>query len=584
MNALRRRIVFATGAPGNAALGLTDILILLALAVIVVVGATLAVNSPKVLNGPDISLAPGALPYYALLSVYRMTAAYLLSMMFSLVYGYFAANNQNARLVMLPVLDILQSTPILSFLPVVVLGLTAILPQGIAVEFGAVLLIFTSQAWNMTYSFYQSMTTQPNELREASAVFRFNWWWRFRRLELPFAAIGLLWNSVMSWAGGWFFLMAAETFRVGDRDFRLPGLGSYLQKAADQNNTSAILYGIIALILVVVLLDQLVWRPLLAWADKFKVEMVESDNPPTSWFLEFLSNSRLAGALHQRVLLRVLTFIDKRLGRSLKAGTSVDEDSTIPRTSIIRRVLLGILLLVIAYGVLQLGLLLLSVPLDQYVRIAGGALATGLRVAVALVIALLWTVPLGVAIGSNARLATLLQPLVQIAASIPATAFFPIIILALITAPGMLGTDARLNIAAVILMLLGTQWYVLFNVIAGATAIPQDLKYTTDLLRLSRVERWRKLILPSLFPYLVTGLITAGGGAWNASIVAEYTTLNDQSYSVTGLGALIKEATDKGNFPMLAASTLVMILVVVSINRYFWRRLYRLAEEKYRME
>ena len=221
---------------------------------------------------------------------------------------------------------------------------------------------------------------------------------------------------------------------------------------------------------------------------------------------------------------------------------------------------------------------LVTMPIAQYGQIAIGALATGLRVVISLLIAVVWTIPVGVTIGSNPRLATILQPLVQVVASIPATALFPILLLILVKLP------AGLNIAAVLLMLLGTQWYVLFNVIAGTTAIPQDLKYTTDLLRFSRVNRWRKLILPSLFPYLVTGLITAGGGAWNASIVAEYTTFNDKTYSVTGLGALISEATAKGDFALLGAATITMILVVVCLNRYFWRRLYRLAESKFRME
>jgi NitT/TauT family transport system permease protein len=582
MNALRDRNVFALKNEGEAILTIADLLVLLTLAVFVLGGVLLAFNSPKILNGPDVRLDTGALPTYALLSLLRMTTAYFLSLLFSILYGYYAARNPHARLIMLPILDILQSTPILSFLPVVVLGLTAILPQGIAVEIGAVLLIFTSQAWNMTYSFYQSMTTIPNELKEASSVFRFNWWWRFRRMELPFSAIGLLWNSVMSWAGGWFFLMAAETFRVGERDFRLPGLGSYLQLAAEQNNTAAILGGVATLILIVVVLDQLVWRPLLAWAEKFKVEMVENDNPPTSWFGDLLAGSRLAMAFQNRVWFRLIAWFDRRLGRI--AGPEVTEpEEPSQRQRWLRRILFGALMVVLGFGAIGLASLLLQVPLGDYGRILVGTGATLLRVALSLIIALLWTIPLGVAIGSNATLATILQPLVQIAASLPATAFFPLIVAALITL-SFLGLDARLNMAAILLMLLGTQWYILFNVIAGTTAIPQDLRYTTDLLRFGRVERWRKMILPSLFPYLITGLITAGGGAWNASIVAEYTIFDGKPYSVIGLGAIISEATAKGNFPLLAASTLGMIVTVVCLNRYFWRRLYRLAEEKYRME
>jgi NitT/TauT family transport system permease protein len=573
-----RRTVFASGHIGALRLRVAVIIILLVLALIILIGIRLAVNVPQTLAGPTIDLSPRVLPYYALLSLLRMSAAYALSLIFSLLYGYFAASNPNTERIMLPILDVLQSVPILSFLPVVLLGLTAVLPQKIAIEISAIVLIFTSQAWNITYSFYQSLKTMPTDIREAAYIFRFNWWWRFRRMQLPFAAIGLIWNSVMSWAGGWFFLIAAETFNVGDRDFRLLGLGSYLETAAQRSDLTAILWGLGTLILLVTLLDQLVWRPLLAWSDKFKVEMVESDSPPTSWFYDLLGHSRLATGFTQRVIIRGLNGIDKRLGRSLRSGLSFEPHEHEAKPNPLRRIILFVVGLAILYGIFQLGALLITVPLVDYGRIVVGAFSTALRVGISLVIALLWAVPLGVAIGSNAKLAGILQPVVQVVASVPATALFPILLLAVISLPG------GLNIAAVALMLLGTQWYILFNVIAGASAIPQDLRYTTDLLRFSRVKRWQRLILPSLFPYLVTGLITAGGGAWNASIVAEYTTFNNQTYSVTGLGSLISEATASGNFGLLAASTLTMIIVVVSLNRYFWRRLYRLAEEKYKME
>ncbi len=575
----RRKFHFVTSQPTSGSLlSMTDIVILLAVGVIIYLGVRLAIASPQALSGPQIDLSPRALPYYTLLSVGRMLAAYLLSLTFSLLYGYFAATNASAARIMLPILDILQSVPILSFLPIVLLGLTAVLPPGVGVEMAAVILIFTSQAWNLTFSFYQSMKTLPVELREASSVFRFNWWWRFRRMELPFATIGLLWNSVMSWAGGWFFLIAAETFTVGDKDFRLPGLGSYLQRAASENNSTALMWGIVTLIVVVVLLDQLVWRPLLAWADRFKVEMVENDNPPTSWFLDVLHRSHLADFILHRLVYRLVTAVDNRLGGALKSGDVEIEKPALPLRLWLWRGLLLVFSLILIIGIFRLGQLLITIPLNDYGRIVAGTLATALRVAISLALALAWTVPLGVAIGSNPRLATFLQPVVQVAASIPATALFPIMLLALVTLPG------GLNIAAVLLMLLGTQWYVLFNVIAGTTAIPADLRYTTDLLRFSRVERWRKLILPALFPYLVTGLITAGGGAWNASIVAEYTTFGNKTYQVIGLGSLISEATANGNFALLAASTVTMIAVVVCLNRFFWRRLYRLAEEQYRME
>ncbi len=578
MEALRRKTVFAIGQSESAYLGWADILILLGIAAAVYFGVQLAASTPPSLARAEIDLNPQVLPYYALQSVRRMAAAYILSLLFSIVYGYFAARSRSAERVLLPVLDVLQSVPILSFLPVVVLSLTAILPQAAALELAAIVLIFTSQVWNMTYSFYQSLRTLPRELREAASVFRFNWWWRFRRVDLPFASIGLLWNSVMSWAGGWFFLMAAEIFTVGEKDFRLPGVGSYLQEAANANDTTAILYGVLTLVLIVVLLDQLVWRPLLVWVQKFKLETVEDDNPPTSWFYSLLSRSKLANALNQVLIIGAIKALDRRLGRARRFEPAEREQSLRWTQRVARLLALSIfVLIVIALGI-QLIELLLSVPLSDYGRIAAGTAATALRVLTAMLIAMAWTIPLGVLVGSNPRLATFLQPIVQIAASIPATAFFPLIVLVIIN------NGISLNVAAVLLMLLGTQWYVLFNVIAGTTAIPKDLRDMTDLLQFKGWNRWRKLILPSLFPYLITGLITASGGAWNASIVAEYTEFGQQTYSVIGLGALISEATAKGDFGLLTAATLTMIIVVVVINRYFWRRLYRLAAERYTME
>src|SRR5512143_178099 len=284
------------------AFGIGDGLIILIIAVLLYLGARLAINAPASVSGPTIDLSPRALPWYAFLSTGRMAIAYLLSLVFTLVYGYASARNRTAERIMMPLLDVLQSVPILSFLPVVLLSLTAILPQRLATELAAVILIVTSQAWNMTYSFYQSMTTIPTELREASSIFRFNPWLRFKTLELPFAAIGLIWNSMMSWAGGWFFLMASEIFTVGDKDFRLPGIGSYLQTAANQNNIPAIFLGLGTLVLVIVLLDQLVWRPILVYADKFKVEMATGDVPPESWFYDLMNHSWIATTFSRRIL------------------------------------------------------------------------------------------------------------------------------------------------------------------------------------------------------------------------------------------------------------------------------------------
>jgi NitT/TauT family transport system permease protein len=413
-------------------------------------------------------------------------------------------------------------------------------------------------------------------LREASAVFRFNTWLRFKTLELPFAAISLIWNSMMSWAGGWFFLMAAETFTVGHRDFRLPGLGAYLQEAAKQGNLQAIAWGIGTLVVVIIILDQLVWRPLLAWADRFKLEMAGGENPPASWLYDALRSSRLIDWLTQATRHPARERLDAWLLRRFSLTGETAPAKTIPPWPLYVVGTVGGLGLL--YGAFQAGQMLLTVPLIQWGAIGIGVTATLLRVLAALVIALVWTVPLGVVIGSNPRLAAWLQPVVQITASVPATALFPVVLLVMLALPG------GLNLSAVLLMLMGTQWYLLFNVIAGATAIPRDLKYTAALLQLSRWQRWRTLILPALFPYIITGAITASGGAWNASIVAEHTEFGGRNMATIGIGASIAQATARGDYPLLLAATLGMIITVVVINRLVWRRLYNLAEEKYPME
>ena len=573
----RSKHVFRTSSPMHRTATWADAVVLAGLAVLLYGGVRLALGAPAAIRGPEISLAPSALPWYAGLSLLRMLAAYLLSLLFTLPYGYLAARNRRAEHVLLPLLDVLQSVPILSFLPVVLLSLSAILPERLAVELASIVLIFTSQAWNLTFAWYQSLTTIPTELREASAAFRFQPWLRLTTLELPFAAISLIWNSMMSWAGGWFFLMAAEIFTVGQRDFRLPGLGAYLQEAASQGDAGAILWGMGALVLVIVLLDQLVWRPLLAWADRFKLEMVEGESAPTSWFLAALREARVVAWTRETVWGPVLDRVDAWLLARMPSPTHLGENSgSTARWGMRALSVSGALILL--YGGLRAAALLFAVPLAAWADIATGLVLTLLRVAAALTLALAWTVPLGVAIGSSPRFAAWLQPVVQIAASVPATALFPILLLGVARLPG------GLNIAAVLLMLMGTQWYLLFNVIAGAAAIPQDLKLTSALLRLSRWDRWRTLILPALFPFLVTGAITASGGAWNASIVAEYAEFGGQVLSTPGIGSRIAAATAAGDYPLLLAATLAMIVAVVLLNRLVWRRIYRYAEDRYRLE
>jgi NitT/TauT family transport system permease protein len=522
----------------------------------------------------EISRSPAALPVYAGYSLLRIALAYFLSLIFALVYGYTAAYRPRAERFMIPLLDVLQSIPVLSFLPGVMLAMAALFPgRQLGVELGAVLLIFTGQVWNMAFSFYASLKSIPREMREAATIYRFNWWQRFVEIELPFATIGLVWNSMMSVAGAWFFLMACEQFG----DFRLPGLGSYLQSAADHGDTRSILLGILTMVTVIVLIDQLVWRPVIAWAEKFKIEQVESTSAPTSWVLDFLRRSRGVAFVRKRAIRPLREqMIHYFASQNNDAGAQPARESE--AILWIWRVVGIAIVGAIGYSVVRVVMILTGLHSGEFHELGLGLGATFLRVNATLILGALWTIPVGVAIGFNPRLARIAQPLAQIAASVPATALFPVVLLILIRLGGGLG------LGSIVLLLLGTQWYILFNVIAGAMAIPTDLKEAANVFGLRGWERWRKLILPGIFPFLVTGLVTASGGAWNASIVAEYFHFKGQTYSTIGVGAMISAATDAKNFDLLLAGTIALAAVVVTTNRLVWRRLYRLAETRYKLE
>jgi len=528
----------------------------------------------------EISQDPRVLPLYALYSLVRISVAYALSLVFALAYGYVAASSRHAEIVMVPLLDILQSIPVLSFLPGVMLAMVAIFPhRQLGVELGSILLIFTGQVWNIAFSFYSSLKTIPRELNEAAIIYRFGRWQRFAELDLPFSTIGLVWNSMMSVAGGWFFLMACEMFVLGNRDFRLPGLGSFLQTAASHGDTRAILWGVTAMIAVIVFLDQLVWRPIIVWADRFKFEQVESSSAAQTTLLSLIGRASIVIRLYRLLIQPVFNWLT--LTFTLGARRAAETFSA-PKQNRLRRwigyLLAAAVLIGLGFAVFHAARELSDLHREDYRELLQSAALTFLRVNTALILAALWTVPAGVAIGSNPRLARIAQPLAQMAASIPATALFPIILLFLLRLRG------GLEIAAMLLMLLGTQWYILFNVIAGAMAIPTDLKEAAKIFHFSSWDRWRHLILPGIFPYLVTGMVTASGGAWNASIVAEYFHFQGRIVSTAGLGSTISSASDAGRFDVLLASTLIMATVVVLINRLLWRRLYRLASSRFKLE
>ncbi len=533
-----------------------------------------------------ISQSPRALPLYAFYSVVRIFLAYLLSLFFAVGYGYLAAYSKRLEPLMIAALDILQSIPVLSFLPGVMLAMVALFPtRQIGVEMGAIVLIFTGQVWNMAFSFYSSIKSIPRELSEAASIYNFSRMQRLIQLELPYSAIGLVWNSMVSVAGGWFFLMACEMFVLGTRDFRLPGLGSYLQTASGTGNYVAIAWGLATMIAIIVATDQLIWRPIIAWSDKFKFEQVESTSRVRSPLLHLLQHSRGLRALRNHTVVPISEGIYRRLAndrveRNTKSSSpSPSHPPESPRPAMwLRGLLLVFVTAAVLYAAWQALALLRQVHGSQFGEILKGAAATFLRVNVALILAAAWTIPAGVAIGFHPRLARIAQPLAQIAASVPATALFPVLLLALVRVGGGMG------IGSIALMLLGTQWYILFNVIAGAIAIPSDLREVATLFRFTTVQRWKTVILPGIFPFLITGMVTASGGAWNASIIAEYFRLKNQTLQTVGLGAVISAATDSGQFQILLLATIVMALMVVTINRLVWRPLYRLSETRYKLE
>lgn len=523
----------------------------------------------------EIDLNPANIPQYALQSLARIFLAYLLSLAFSIWYGYTASRTKIHEKIMIPLLDILQSIPVLSFLPGVVLAMIALFPgKRIGLEIACVLLIFTGQVWNMTFSFYHSIGTIPKEMREVVKIFKLNKFSKFLRLDLPFSAIGLIWNSMMSVAGGWFFLMACEMFVLEDKDFRLPGLGSYIQTAADIGSIEYVVYGLGTMILLIIILDLFIWRPLIVWSQRFRMETIPPEDERESFILNLFTGST--------VLRKSADFLNKGNNKIEKLSYTrfkLPEKSLINKISkILGLIVLLTLISIILWAFLKAVGLLSSITFYDIVLILKASFYSLIRVFVALLIALSWTLPIGVYIGLNPRAAKFLQGIVQIAASVPATAVFPVILLFLIKLGG------GLDIGAIFLMLLGTQWYLLFNIIAGASAIPKDLIEITRAYGIRGIRKWKTLILPGIFPYLITGLITASGGAWNTTIVSEYVSFGGVIMKTEGLGALISSSSAEGNFGLLLLSTCFMSAIVVGINRLIWKRLFILAIKKYVLE
>ncbi|KAB8319821.1 ABC transporter permease subunit [Tolypothrix campylonemoides VB511288] len=560
--------------------GLADIALILGTLVLIGVIARVGAGTLVSFVPPDIvpgvSLNPRHLPYYAASSTLRMFIALFWSTVFTLIYGYVAAKSRRAEQVLIPLLDILQSVPVLGFLSITVTGFIALFPGSLlGLEAASIFAIFTSQVWNMTFSFYQSLKMVPSELDEAARLYRLSLWQRFTKLEVPTAMIGLIWNAMMSFGGGWFFVAASEAISVLNQKYTLPGIGSYVAAAIAAQDLPALAWALLTIAVVILLVDQLFWRPLIAWSDKFRLEQSSAAEAPNSWLFDLFKAARLP-----RLIGRTLTPVGETVNRVLSSLTPQRQPLPVDKNQqVVSDRLYNLALLVVIGALLVTGLhfILTTVGLGEVFKTFVLGLLTLGRVLVLLVVAtLIWT-PIGVAIGFNPRLSRLLQPVVQFLASFPANFIFPFATLFFIR------SHISINWGSIFLMSLGAQWYILFNSISGAMSIPTDLREMAADIGLRGWRLWRKLIIPGIFSAWVTGGITATGGAWNASIIAEVVAWGQTTLTATGLGAYIAKATEVGDWPRITLGIGMMSLYVVGLNRIIWLQLYRLAEKKYHL-
>ncbi|MGZ5818971.1 MAG: ABC transporter permease [Burkholderiaceae bacterium] len=547
--------------------------IILALLVVLAYGGQQMARPYQLGQILPLSLDPQNLPYYLLRTTLRMFLALGASFIFSCVFAALATKYRAAEKVLVPLLDILQSIPILGFLSITVTAFIALFPGNLfGVECAAIFAIFTSQAWNMAFSAYQGFRTVPAELTEAANVFQLSGWQRFWRLELPYAMPGLLWNMMMSMSGGWFFVVAAEAISVSNQNIKLPGIGSYIALAIEQRDLHAIGWAIGAMLIGVMLYDQLFFRPLLAWADKFRFEESGSETAQDSWLLTWLRRTeRMQGVTKLFVLLleRSLT-----LFRLHHDGTSIRARPQ-SQSSTPERVWDAIVAAVVFYALWTLiQFVHAAVGWNEVMHVFVLGFYTLSRVVILLFLAALIWVPIGVKIGLNPRLAERVQAIAQFLAAFPANLMFPVAVL------GIVHFKLNPDIWLSPLMILGTQWYLLFNVIAGASTIPTELRYAAQNFGLTKWLKWRRYLLPAIFPSFVTGAITATGGSWNASIVSEYVSWGDTTLQAHGIGSYIAEMTAKGDFPRIALGIAVMCVFVMAFNHFVWRKLYRMAENR----
>ncbi|HEY2685544.1 MAG TPA: ABC transporter permease subunit [Steroidobacteraceae bacterium] len=522
-----------------------------------------------------LSLAPSHLPEYAARTTFRMLAALFLSLLFTLTYATWAAKSERAGKLLVPMLDILQSVPILGFISVTVVFFMSLAPgRVLGAEFAAIFAIFTSQAWNMAFSFYQSLRTIPVELTEAAESFRLSPWMRFWQLEVPFGMPPLIWNMMMSMSGGWFFVVASEAISVGHTTVALPGVGSYIALAIEDKNLPAIGWAIATMLVVILLYDQLLFRPLIAWVDRFRVEQEPGVRTPQSWALTMMRRSRLISA----ATLAFHTFVLRSSRIIARKDRAVVVEETPRKRRSLDLLWVSLIIAAVILGLWHIVWVLIKhTPVSEALHVAGLAFLTMLRVFVLITLASILWVPVGVWVGMRPRVAQFVQPVAQFLAAFPANLLFPLAVY------GIVSWKLNADIFLSPLMILGTQWYILFNVIAGASAIPAEMRYVAANFKVSGWLWWRKIALPAVLPFYVTGAITASGGSWNAAIVAELASWGDTQVQARGLGSYIAEATTAGDFHRIVLGIGMMSLFVVIINRLFWRPLYYYAERKYRL-
>ena len=528
------------------------------------------------LSATPLSLDPSNLPFYAARTTLRMFAALALSLLFTFTYATWAAKSARAEKLLVPILDILQSVPILGFISVTVVFFMSLAPgRVLGAEFAAIFAIFTSQAWNMAFSFYQSLRTVPDELEEAAESFRLTPWMKFWRLEVPFAMPALLWNTMMSMSGSWFFVVASESMTVGSTNIALPGVGSYIALAIQQGSLRAIGWAIATMFIVILLYDQLIFRPLVVWGDRFRLDQEQGGLVPESWALTMLLRSRLMSALRTS-FFAVIRWTSRRAPRPQLLLVASTASARVGRRADL--LWFSLLVLLVAFTAWRIAHMLIGeTTWHEAAQVAGLTLLTMVRVMVLIGLASVVWVPIGIWVGLRPRATQIVQPVAQFLAAFPANLLFPLAVFGIVT--WKLNPDIWLSP----LMILGTQWYILFNVIAGAAAMPTELRYAAANLGISGWLWWRKVALPGVLPYYVTGAITASGGSWNAAILAELASWRNVQVKAHGVGAYIAEATTAGDFHRIILGIATMSLFVVAINRVFWRPLYYFAERKYRL-